>query len=36
MLYAANTRGVALFGSNHSPASNTGIGEIYKSLKNRQ
>ncbi len=30
MLAAANTKGVALFGSNHSPASNTGIGEIYQ------
>ena len=33
MLAAANTRGVALFGSNHSPASNTGIGEIYQVLE---
>ena len=30
MLAAAHTRGVALFGSNHSPAANTGIGEIYQ------
>ena len=30
MLAAANTKGVALFGSNHSPASNTGIGEMYQ------
>ena len=30
MLAAANTKGVALFGSNHSPAANTGIGEIYQ------
>ena len=30
MLAAANTNGVALFGSNHSPASNTGIGEVYE------
>ena len=30
MLAAAHTKGVALFGSNHSPAANTGIGEIYQ------
>ena len=30
MLAAANTKGVALFGSNHSPAANTGIGETYQ------
>ncbi|MEC8291323.1 MAG: glycosyltransferase family 9 protein, partial [Pseudomonadota bacterium] len=30
MLAAAHTKGVALFGSNHSPAENTGIGEIYQ------
>ena len=30
MLAAAHTNGVALFGSNHSPAANTGIGEIYQ------
>ena len=30
MLAAAHTKGVALFGSNHSPAANTGIGEIYE------
>ena len=30
MLAAANTKGVALFGSSHSPATNTGIGEIYQ------
>ena len=30
MLAAAHTKGVALFGTNHSPAANTGIGEIYQ------
>ena len=33
LLAAANTKGVALFGSNHSPASNTGIGEIYQVIE---
>ncbi len=33
MLAAANTKGVALFGTNHSPAANTGIGEIYQVLE---
>ena len=30
MLAAANTKGVALFGSDHSPAANTGIDTIYQ------
>ena len=33
MLAAAHTKGVALFGSNHSPAANTGIGEIYEVIE---
>jgi ADP-heptose:LPS heptosyltransferase len=33
MLAAANTKGVALFGTNHSPAANTGIGDIYQVLE---
>ena len=35
MLAAANTKGVALFGTNHSPA-NTGIGDIYQVLEKPQ
>ena len=30
MLAAAQSKGVALFGSNHSPEANTGLGEIYQ------
>ena len=30
MLAAANTKGVALFGSDHSPAVNTGIDSVYQ------
>lgn len=30
MMAAAGTKGVALFGSNHSPEWNTGIGELYE------
>jgi ADP-heptose:LPS heptosyltransferase len=33
MLAAANTKGVALFGSDHSPESNTGISEIYRTVE---
>ena len=33
MLAAAHTKCVALFGSNHSPAANTGIGEIYQNVE---
>ncbi|MBL96677.1 MAG: hypothetical protein CMF52_02585 [Legionellales bacterium] len=30
MLAASDTKGVALFGSSHSPSANTGIGEFYQ------
>ncbi len=33
MLAAAATKGVALFGSNYSPAINTGIGEFYQVIE---
>ena len=33
MLAAANTKGVALFGSDHSPECNTGISEIYQTVE---
>lgn len=33
MLAAAHSKGVALFGSNHSPAANTGISEIYQVIE---
>lgn len=33
MMAAANTKGVALFGSNHSPAANTGIAGLYEIIE---
>ncbi len=33
MMAAANTKGVALFGSNHSPAVNTGIADFYEVIE---
>ena len=36
MLAAAGTKGVALFGSDHSPESNTGISEIYETVEKPQ